>query len=116
MTSYYAKSGSDKDAVAISQGVPKWFKGRVYKKVAPSWRMIKLPEPQYRIEYANLLSKLDAEEVYNELGKNAIILCYEKPNEFCHRRLVADWIKNKLGIYVPEVADMEMSSRQMALL
>ena len=118
LTSYYAKSGKDQDAVAISQGVPKWFKGRVYKKLAPSWKMIKLPDKQYREEYANLLSKLNAEEVYNELGSNAILLCYEKPGEFCHRRLVADWIQNELGIYVPELADMEEANkdRQLALI
>ena len=32
-----------------------------------------------------------------------ILLCYEEPAEFCHRHLVAAWLKIILGITVPEV-------------
>ena len=36
-TSYYAKSARHINAVAISLIVPEWFKGRQYRKLAPSW-------------------------------------------------------------------------------
>src|ERR1039458_1845180 len=33
----------------------------------------------------------------------AIILCWESFNVRCHRRLVAEWLEEKLGIVVPEL-------------
>jgi hypothetical protein len=30
------------------------------------------------------------------------MLCWEAPGEFCHRRLVAEWLEGELGIQVPE--------------
>lgn len=26
-------------------------------------------------------------------GKDICLICYEKPNDFCHRHLVADWFR-----------------------
>lgn len=34
---------------------------------------------------------------------NALLLCWESPEHFCHRRLVARWIYEKSGIVVREV-------------
>lgn len=56
--------------------------------------------------YDEVLSKLDAKDVFNELasyGDNIILLCYEEPNLFCHRYLVASWLEYELGINVNEV-------------
>lgn len=53
----------------------------------------------------DVLSKLDAQEVFNKLGERAIMICYEKPGEFCHRRLVARWLETELGILVPEYVE-----------
>ncbi|MCL6442574.1 MAG: DUF488 domain-containing protein, partial [Alicyclobacillus sp.] len=40
---------------------------------------------------------------YEELGENAVLLCYEKHNDWCHRRMVADWFEKELGVVVPEL-------------
>lgn len=40
----------------------------------------------------------------NKFGDNIILLCHEPVDEFCHRRLVADYIELKTGVYIPEVA------------
>jgi hypothetical protein len=32
------------------------------------------------------------------------LLCHEPVCEFCHRRLVADYLELKTGIYIPEVS------------
>ena len=39
-----------------------------------------------------------------EWGKagNVYLLCYEKAGEFCHRRLLAEWLNRKLGLKVEE--------------
>jgi hypothetical protein len=54
-------------------------------------------------EYRKLLDSLDAIHVAEELGPNAILLCWESFNVRCHRRLVAEWLEEKLGIVVPEL-------------
>ena len=46
--------------------------------------------------YIQVLSKLDPEEVYNELN-NSVLLCYEENTDFCHRHIVA------AGVRVPEI-------------
>jgi len=32
------------------------------------------------------------------------LLCHEPIDEFCHRRLIADYIELKTGIYIPEIS------------
>ncbi|MBY0077924.1 hypothetical protein H7K13_23640 [Priestia aryabhattai] len=88
--------------VSISVGVPKWFKGAVDKRLAPTWVMMKKPREVYDSMFADALSKLDAERVLNQLPENPVLLCYESHNDWCHRRMVAEWFENELGIVVPE--------------
>ena len=56
-----------------------------------------------------VLSKLNPQQVFDELGDNAVLLCYEKyanienGTTFCHRRMVAKWLEQNLGIKVDEL-------------
>lgn len=50
-----------------------------------------------------ILDSLDAKEVYEELGENSILLCWESSEKFCHRHLVAEWLNGKLGLDIEEV-------------
>jgi len=60
-------------------------------------------EAAYAIEYQrDVLCKLDAAKVVEDLGSDAVLLCWEAPGKFCHRRLVAAWLEEALGIEVPE--------------
>jgi uncharacterized protein (DUF488 family) len=60
-------------------------------------------EAAYAIEYLrDVLDKLDPAKVVEELGFDAVLLCWEAPGRFCHRRLVAAWLEEALGIEVPE--------------
>jgi uncharacterized protein (DUF488 family) len=104
-TSNFIKAGHDENAVAISRGVPKWYKGRRYMKLAPSWNLIKEPNAKVytRRYYEEVLDKLDPRVVVEEIGENAILLCWEWDQEFCHRHIVADWLRDKLGIIIDEV-------------
>lgn len=58
--------------------------------------------------YETRLQKLDVVELLHILkekfGEEIILLCHEDILEFCHRRLVADFIELKTGIYIPEVS------------
>jgi len=56
-----------------------------------------------RLYKAQVLDTLDAAQVLRELGENNVImLCWEPPGEFCHRRVVAAWLQKELGFEVPE--------------
>lgn len=107
-TSYYKKYKGE-NAVSIAGKCPPWYTGREYKKLAPKyWFFKKYKEDgdkefyteQYQKE---VLDKLDPQEVYNELGEDAVLLCWEVSNRFCHRHLVARWLEKELGIEIKEL-------------
>ena len=47
------------------------------------------------------------EELYRRFGDNIILLCHEPIDEFCHRRVLADYIELEMGFYIPEVKEDE---------
>lgn len=57
--------------------------------------------------YDTRLKNLDIKELLyilkEKFGNNIILLCHEDVEEFCHRRLFADYIELETGIYIPEV-------------
>lgn len=108
-TSYYAKSGQLKEAVSIAGKAPAFYKGREYKKLAPKFWFFEKYKKDGDVEYYTeqyqrcVLDKLDPQTVYDELGKDAVILCWEAPDKFCHRHLVAKWLSESLGIEIKEL-------------
>ena len=58
----------------------------------------------YNIRLKDLYVPELLEILYEKYGENIILLCHEPIDEFCHRRLVADYIELKTGIYIPEVS------------
>ena len=107
--SYFAKSNNNPNAVSIACFKPHWFKGKEYKKLAPTIGILERYKytgntKKYVEEYKKqILDNLDPKQVYEELGENAVLLCFEKSGQFCHRNLVANWFKEKLGIEVKEL-------------
>lgn len=118
-TSYFAKyKNTNGDAVSIALSTPFWYgknkgwpKIKTYSTLFPTWNMIReyknsnaKNREQIYIEayYKEILSKLNPQEVYNDL-KDKVLLCYEKPNDFCHRRLVAEWLQNNLDVKIEEI-------------
>ena len=112
-TSYFGniKNLPQGKTIAISQGIPHWYHGQRNLHLAPSWAMIKLPPEEYNLQFAELLSKLDPVAEFNAMevavGGGAILLCWEKPGEYCHRRLVAEWFKETMGVEVPEYSKLQ---------
>jgi len=104
-TSYFSKY-KKQDGVNIALGEPKWFTGESYPSLYPTWDMINNVKKTknytlYIEQYTQILNKLDPFKVYNDL-KNKTILCWEKSGDFCHRKLISDWIEEKTGFIVPE--------------
>ena len=91
--------------ISICGKAPSWYKGLQYKKLAPKYDFFMKwkdnhDNEQY-IESFNeqVLSRLDVREVIEELfdmanSKDICLICYEKPNDFCHRHLVSNWLNN----------------------
>ena len=111
-TSYFGKLRTlPKDIVpiAICGKSPDWYKGIEYKKLAPKFNFFqewkKTGDNNYYIEHFNteVLAPLSAAVVYEELeslcdGWACALICYEKPEDFCHRHLVAEWLETNLNI------------------
>ena len=105
-TSNFKIAGHLPQAVAISRGLPRGWRGRVYRPLAPSWALVKIPDPQQFIKLyrAEVLDRLDARLVLKDLGDDDfVLLCWEPPGEFCHRQVVAAWLKAQLGVVVEEL-------------
>ena len=107
-TSYYANKDlrhlkGKMKLMGISQSAPRWYRGESFKLLAPPWELVKLKdEERYaQIYRSEILAKLDAWKVAAYLD-NCVLLCWEKPEEFCHRRLVAEWLERFTGQKVPE--------------
>lgn len=113
-TSYYGNlkklRANDIIPVGISVGIPMYFNGHSLSYLAPTRNMLSLGEKEYTPRYREILEKVDLNRLRSDLsiisnnegGKDIALLCYEKPPEFCHRRLFADWLKEKTGYEVKE--------------
>jgi len=109
-TSYFAKVRNlyGANLISIALKTPPGFKGTIYTRLAPTyellnkWKNKKINEREYIEEYLQILNKLDPHKIYQQLGEDAILLCYEKSGDFCHRHIVADWFK-KYGYDVEEL-------------
>lgn len=68
----------------------------------------KIEDEYIKSYYETRLRDLDIVDLLytlkNKFGDNIILLCHEEINEFCHRRLIADYIEIKTGLYIPEIS------------
>ena len=131
-TSYFAKLKSlPKNIIPISicGKAPGWYQGLQYKKLAPKYDFFMKWKENHDNDYyikcfnEQVLNKLNAEQVVKELDNLLLnetlvfdyngdlkevpriaLICYEKPSDFCHRHLVADWL-NKNGVECKELED-----------
>lgn len=119
-TSYYAKKLPEHiDRISISIGFPRWEKNilRLLEFAPrPEWLMIK-GEQEYRKHYIQHLDNMGIDVIIEILDsascdglKDIALLCYESlnreknPEQFCHRRMLAEYIEKHAGLEVPEYA------------
>jgi len=105
----YTAAGLFPVSIALSA---RYFNGALYRKLNPDYSYMNDLESEYTPKFEQKLRNLSAKSVVKELeelslGKDVVLLCHEKAGEFCHRRLVADWLNRELGIDVPELGKME---------
>lgn len=105
-TSYFAKYRGTK-GVSVALKAPKGFVGSELVGLAPTWAMLRQykkdgDEQAYKeAYYKHVLSNFSPHHVYDVLSDKTL-LCWEKSDTFCHRRLIADWIEKHTGHKVLE--------------
>lgn len=113
--SYNNCKGSNTVSISGDRGKLVEYDGEVYSKIAPKlsfWKVWhdnigKISDQENNIYYIKeyykeVLSLLDPKQALKDLD-NSILLCYEEPQFFCHRHIVAAWLEMELGIIVNEV-------------
>lgn len=111
--SFFTYTGAGRISIA-RWAPPKHPPGyRIYRPLAPLRKMMPLPiaafDPLYR---KAMLGVLDARKVWDDLHRLAaphepVLLCWEHPpftrgTHWCHRRHVAKWLEETLGVEVAE--------------
>jgi uncharacterized phage-like protein YoqJ len=107
-TSYFAKLKNIPDEmipISIAGKAPTGYIGLAYTALAPKisffreWK--KNQDNNYYIEHFNqeVLELLNPHKVVSDLykmskGKDIVLSCYEKVGDFCHRNLVAEWLRS----------------------
>jgi hypothetical protein len=110
-TTYFAKLKSlpkDIIPIAICGKTPMGYTGPSYRAVAPKydffmqWKASGDNDYYIKCFKERVLDTLNPARVvadlYYQIGKppcscDIALVCYEKPSDFCHRHLVADWLK-----------------------
>lgn len=114
-TSYFAQlKNLPKDIVPISicGRAPDWYDELQYKQLAPKYGFFmewkRNHDNDFYIKHFNeeVLNQLNVNNVIKDLkslvNNNSIaLICYEKPDDFCHRHLVANWF-NENGVNCKE--------------
>lgn len=67
-------------------------------KILFDYKSGKIGIPEYEKRYNNQLANLNYSKVIEELlcltsGKPPVLICYETPEKWCHRHLIARWIR-----------------------
>lgn len=120
-TSYFAKLKSLPEhiiPISICGEAPDWYEGLQYKKLAPKRDFFMKWKENHDNDYyikcfnnqvlgkTNILTVLrDLIDLINSVsdltGTEICLICYEKPSDFCHRHLVAEWL-NRNGVKCKE--------------
>lgn len=122
-TSYYGNVKALNKAgivpVGISIGIPKWYSGANLQQLAPTWKMVReYSRERYIAAYFQILERIGVDEIRHSFermsewnnGKDIALLCYEKPGDFCHRHLLAEWWAEKTGEGIEEFGEKEDKS------
>lgn len=114
-TSYFGNSKKLQQAgikvIGIALYPPRWFNGISLKQVSPT-KSILFAKDQTQSEYirrykSEVLAQQDMRQFLRTVehasgGQDVALCCYEKPGDFCHRHILAEWIKEKTGVEIEE--------------
>ncbi|MDD4931811.1 MAG: DUF488 family protein [Candidatus Colwellbacteria bacterium] len=89
--------------ISVCGKAPEWFKGFEYRKLGPKYGFFQEWKRNHDNEFytkhykEEVLKYLTQWEVITELYmmtqyRDIALVCYESPDKFCHRHLIADWL------------------------
>ena len=97
---------------SIARKSPQFYDGHRILMFAPEEELLwkykngEVDAKEYARRYWHYLNNLDLDVVtpiVNALKqKNVILLCYEKPTDFCHRHVLAKWLVDNFDVSVEE--------------
>lgn len=119
-TGYFARVSKYKELglypVSIARFNPKGTNFFTWSAVAPSedilrdYKSGKIDEIEYEFRYRLQLQNRDVlsdlkfiENKISPNNKGVVLCCYEKSDSFCHRHILASYIKEKFNIDIQEV-------------
>lgn len=114
-TSYYGNvKNLPEDSILVSISVTQpYYIEKVIPQFKPWWETVNnikkgiIDETEYTRQYLSKISKYN-DKTWNvikkmyESEKNYILLCYEKPEDFCHRHILSKFLNEKLNINIQE--------------
>ena len=118
-TGYYAQMKkyvkADLVPVSIAYLTPVWYTGETCFELAPDRKLLKgykageISQEEYTKQYNAFLKTVNWGEAIEKLYtisdkhscKDLVLCCYEKPDDFCHRHLLAEYL-TKHGMNVQE--------------
>lgn len=102
-TSYFANHRNFPDGkrlVSVSRFTPEGVEADYALELAPQPQLLseykegKVSEAEFKKQYiSETLDLLDPKEVAKNY-KDSIFLCYEKTGDFCHRNIIAEWLRS----------------------
>lgn len=113
-TGYYSKVNVYKSSgftvVSISRTEPFLVDGKI-SFLAPDENILRrykngeIDEMEYKNLYLEQLNKIGIVNILTEIhsfGDNVVLLCWEAPDKFCHRHILADYINENTILNVKE--------------
>ena len=104
-TSYFANLRNIDSSIvpiAICQYPPQYWKGLVYKRVAPTYEIMSLAKSgkvkMFKDEYEEFILTMDIDYIVEELydmadSDDIVLVCFEKTGDVCHRHVLADILR-----------------------
>lgn len=115
-TGYYSKIKEYADSgltlLSISRTKPEFAKSCIdIPQLFPSDKILwdykkgKIDDMEYTSKYLDQLNELGVDKIIKMIqifGDNVVLLCWESPEKFCHRHILADYINKNSGVVVEE--------------
>ena len=115
-TGYYSKIKEYADSgltlLSISRTKPEFVKSCIdIPQLFPSDKILwdhkkgKIDDMEYTSKYLDQLNELGIDRIIKMIqifGDDVVLLCWESPEKFCHRHILADYINKNSGVVVEE--------------
>ena len=115
-TGYYSKIKEYADLgltlLSISRTKPEFAKSCIdIPQLFPSDKILwdhkkgKIDDMEYTSKYLDQLNELGVDRIIKMIqifGDDVVLLCWESPEKFCHRHILADYINKNSGVVVEE--------------